>query len=99
MVVSRYRGIMSKLIALMVITVMVASACGSAGENIAASADSDVSEPSSSVAATTTSSPTTVVDVVSSTTEEPIAVALPSGRDAISAAQGSAHVLWFWGAH
>ncbi len=24
---------------------------------------------------------------------------LPSGRDAIAAAEGSAHVLWFWGAH
>jgi hypothetical protein len=99
MVVPRYRGNMPKLIALVVVTVLVASACGSAGEDIAASADSDVSEPSSSVAATTTSSPTTVVDEVSSTTPEPIAVALPSGRDAIAAAEGSAHVLWFWGAH
>ena len=93
---------MPKLIALVIITVMVASACSSAGEDIAASADSDVSEPSSSLGAAATSSPTTavaVVDKVSSTTPEPIAVALPSGRDAIAAAEGSAHVLWFWGAH
>ena len=90
MVVPRYRAIMPKLIALVVVTVLVASACGLAGEDITDSADSDVSEPSSSVA---------VVAEVSSTTAESIAVALPSGREAIAAAEGSAHVLWFWGAH
>lgn len=33
------------------------------------------------------------------TAVEPAAESVPDGRAALAAAQGSPHVLWFWGAH
>jgi len=32
-------------------------------------------------------------------TETVVEVALPSGEEALAAAAGQPHVLWFWGAH
>lgn len=47
-------------------------------------------QAAASTVAPTTAAPTTAVE---------LEVSLLSGRDAIAANSGKAHVLWFWGAH
>jgi len=78
---------------MLAILALMSVSCGSANEAVQAAArtvaPSSAASPST-IPATTAAPPTSAVE---------IEVSLLSGRDAIAANSGKAHVLWFWGAH
>jgi len=68
----------------------LASACASAGvTEVGSAAESDQ----------TTVAPAVADDEPAATTRTAVQVVLPTGREALAAAEGEPHVLWFWGAN
>ena len=75
---------------------LVLAACGSAATEVA----SGPTEAPTTTDSTTTSAPAAPAEPVDDTTTT-TAAPLPTGREALAAAQaeGRPVVLWFWGAH
>ena len=74
--------------------VIVASACGSEVESADSAVISDVT-----VTIAEASVESVMQEEVESTTTTVVPEPLLTGREAIAAAEGTPHVLWFWGAH
>lgn len=85
----------NRLVILLAVLAIIASACGSTAKTVDVAAPAELDD-------TATSADVDGGDLVAeTTTTTPESTLLPSGRERILAneADGKPYVLWFWGAH
>ena len=89
------------LVVLATVLAFVAAACGSSADEVDVMAEAPVADSTSDPVADESDVADEAADTEAddAAEPEPEPVVLPSGREALAAAEGQAYALWFWGAH
>ena len=85
------------LLAVVAVVGVLASACASAAVTEVGSAPEP--DQTTVVAQSAATEPGAAENEPVATTTTTVQVVLPTGREALAAAEGEPHVLWFWGAN
>ncbi|MGI9605486.1 MAG: hypothetical protein ACR2P0_05045 [Acidimicrobiales bacterium] len=87
---------MRRYFAAVIALALVGAACGAQEVDVTSAQAPTEVPPTMAVAEET---PEASVATATSTVIEAVPIIVPTGREALAAAEGTPHVLWFWGAH